>query len=642
MKKFTLLCTLVLPALVSIHHASFAQAQRLVLVEEFTQASCPPCGQQNPAFDNLLNANSDKLTSLKYQVSWPGFDPMNLHNPTQVATRVSYYGVNGVPWAFVDGSSIPNDCGYWLGAPICLTQSEIDNEYAISSPFTLSLSHILSGGVDSIYVTLNITALASVSGNLKARIAVVEKEIHFTSQPGNNGETDFENVMKQMIPNTTGTSLPATIDSGYTTTIIASWKLANIYDLNQLAVVAFIQNDNDKNIYQAAYSEPLPALTDIASATLSGYNPVTCTGSVTPNATITNAGSNTITAATISYSVDGGPAQTCDWNGSLAPGASSASFQLPAISVPEGSYTLNATVSINGGVPFSGMGALVSAASTVNGTAISLGAPAASPIVQDFALVTFPPAGWFINNTNSSSTWIRSSVVGAYQISPFGSAKFPFYSVPAGDVDELYVPNFDFSDVNQQLAFLEFDYAKGKRPAHNDELNVMASSDCGANWISLFSKTDNTALSTATSGLDWKPTMSTQWRSVALDMTQFIGQPNVLVKFKAISGNGNNLYIDNVNIHYGAPVGIATPETSTMMLYPNPANEEAVVHVGGIVSPQTKLELVDVLGRIIYSATVKSNSDLTINTSKFETGMYIYRLNDNGKIVAQDKLNVSH
>lgn len=641
MKKSTLLLPITFLALLCFHQNSFGQAQRLVLVEEFTQASCPPCGQLNPAFNDLLNANPDKLKSLKYQVSWPGFDPMNLQNPSQVATRVSYYGVNGVPWAMVDGASIPNDCGYWLGAPICLNQSEIDDEALVTSPFTMSLSHTLSGGADSIYVTLTITAVASVSGTLKARIAVVEKEIDFTTQPGTNGETVFENVMKQMLPSTTGTALPATVDSGYTTTITASWKLANIYDLNQLAVVAFIQNDGNKTIYQAAYSEPLPPLTDIASATLSGYNPVTCTGSVTPNATITNVGSNTITAGTIFYSA-GGPSQTYDWNGSLAPGATSASFQLPAISVPSGSTNLNAGVSINGGTPFNGTGALVSSVNVIHGTAISLGTPVVSPIVQDFGLITFPPAGWYVNNANSSSTWIRTSLAGAYQISPLGSAKFPFFSVGTGDADELYVQNFDFSDVNQQLAYLEFVYAKAKKPSHNDGLNVMVSSDCGANWISLFDKTDNTGLSSFNTAIDWKPTLTSQWKSVALDMTQFIGQPNVLVKFKASSGNGNNLYIDNVNIHYGAPVGLAAPETSTMMVYPNPANEEAVIHVGGMVSPQTRLELVNILGQIIYSTEAKSNSNLTINTSKFETGMYIYRLNDGGKILAQDKLNVSH
>jgi len=97
-KKFTLLFSIALLALLTIRQFSFAQAQRLVLVEEFTQASCPPCASQNPGFNDLIDANPDKIRSIKYQESWPGVDPMNAQNPTQVATRTSYYGVNAVPW----------------------------------------------------------------------------------------------------------------------------------------------------------------------------------------------------------------------------------------------------------------------------------------------------------------------------------------------------------------------------------------------------------------------------------------------------------------------------------------------------------------------------------------------------------------
>lgn len=74
------------------------------LHEEFTQASCGPCASQNPAFNAVLAANTAKATSLKYQTSWPGVDPMNAQNPTDVQTRVNYYSVNGVPDAIMDGN----------------------------------------------------------------------------------------------------------------------------------------------------------------------------------------------------------------------------------------------------------------------------------------------------------------------------------------------------------------------------------------------------------------------------------------------------------------------------------------------------------------------------------------------------------
>ena len=47
----------------------FSQSQRLVLAEEFTQASCQPCGIANPAFNALLQKNSSKIISIKYQTT---------------------------------------------------------------------------------------------------------------------------------------------------------------------------------------------------------------------------------------------------------------------------------------------------------------------------------------------------------------------------------------------------------------------------------------------------------------------------------------------------------------------------------------------------------------------------------------------
>jgi len=638
-KKFTPLFSVTLLALLTLHQLTFAQAQRLVLVEEFTQASCGPCASQNPGFNDLLNQNPDLVRSIKYQVSWPGYDPMYLQNPAQVDSRVSYYGVNSVPWGWMDGVSIINDCNAYTGAPACLSQSDIDNESAVSSPFTLSLSHTLSPNADSIYITLDITAVGTVSGTIKARIAVVEQEIDFTVAPGSNGETVFENVMKQMLPNTSGTLLPSTIDVGYTNTITQKWKLANIYNLNRLAVIAWIQNDAGKAVYQAAYSDPLPALTNCANITsLSVPSSMSCTGLVTPKVSLKNLGTTTLTNATISSAVGSGTVSIHDWAGSLAPGASISNVQLEATAVPPAVNSLHAWVSNINGTSFNSSGMVT----PVLPTMLGFNAAVTTPISADFTSVAFPPAGWFINNPNSSSTWFRYPLVGAYQNMPYGSIDYPFFAVAAGDVDDLYTQNFDFSDVSQQQSYLEFDYAKAKRTGKSDALKIFASSDCGSTWTTLFNKSDNSSLSTTTSTLNWKPTDSSQWKKEVISMNQFLGQSNVLVKFQAVSGNGDNLYIDNINIHYGNPVGIAEPSTSSMMLYPNPANEEAVVHVDGIVSQQTELEVVNILGQVIYSTNAKSNSDLIINTSQFETGMYVYRLNDNGKILAMDKFNVSH
>lgn len=245
MKKTFLLASLAIGTSVL-----FGQSQRLVFIEEYTQASCGPCASANPAFNTLLSANTTKAVSLKYQVSWPGVDPMNAQNPGEVATRVSYYGVSGVPDAYMDGNV------YAGGSPSGITQSGIDNEYAVPSPFSITLAHWFNTANDSIFINCEVTATQATSLTTgKLRIAMLEKTINFASPPGSNGEKDFYNVMRKMYPNPNGTALASSWTNGQKK--VVSFKAAipsYIYQKSQIAVVAWIQDDSDKNVKQSAFS----------------------------------------------------------------------------------------------------------------------------------------------------------------------------------------------------------------------------------------------------------------------------------------------------------------------------------------------------------------------------------------------------
>src|SRR5688572_17217653 len=80
-----------------------AQSQHMELMEKFTQASCGPCAAANPSYNALLNNNTSKVVSIKYQTNWPGVDPMNAQYPSAINARVNYYGLNSVPYAVMDG-----------------------------------------------------------------------------------------------------------------------------------------------------------------------------------------------------------------------------------------------------------------------------------------------------------------------------------------------------------------------------------------------------------------------------------------------------------------------------------------------------------------------------------------------------------
>ncbi len=232
-----------------------AQSQRLVLVEEFTQASCGPCAAANPQFNTLLAANTTKVVSLKYQTSWPGVDPMNAQY-TNVSSRVNYYNVSSVPYALMDGAAVTGSS--YVGAPANLNQPTINNEYSVvTSPFDLAVEHTLNANQDSVFITVHATATQTyaISTALRLHTVLIEKHIQFATPPGSNGERDFYNVVRKMIPGTAGTAMTNNWTVGqFATYTFAVAVPSYIYDINQLAVVCFIQNSTSRQVEQAAYS----------------------------------------------------------------------------------------------------------------------------------------------------------------------------------------------------------------------------------------------------------------------------------------------------------------------------------------------------------------------------------------------------
>lgn len=297
-----------------------AQSQRLVLIEEATNASCGPCASQNPAFDILLNQNRDKLTAIKYHWYFPGTDPMNAQNPVENNGRVAYYGINGVPTACIDGDIPDGPTFSYPGGPHGYTQGLIDEYAAIPSPFNISISHRISDDQDSIYIDMLIEATQAISGDLRAHMVVVEKHVNFVSPPGSNGEKNFLDVMKKMIPDQNGTALPS-FSTGDYMILQASWKLANIYNINEVGVVGFIQGNSSKDVHQAANStaDPLVPLynNELTVASVKGIAETNCTGSFEPRVIIRNQGVEPVTSATIYYHVNEGAEASYEWTGNL-------------------------------------------------------------------------------------------------------------------------------------------------------------------------------------------------------------------------------------------------------------------------------------------------------------------------------------
>ena len=333
MRKFLLIALACAPIFL------LAQAERIALIEHFTNASCVPCAAQNPDFNALIRANPDKVISVKYQASFPGFDPMNAQNPSEVMTRGDYYGLEGVPTAWVDGVLPDNDYGGGVGAwnitpesgyaggPYGYNQAALDFASDQTTPISMMLTHEINEDVTEVTVTVAITNESSEDFTMtdgRLQVALVERDIRFPGPPGSNGEIEFEDVMRKMYPDAEGTSM-MTIAAGETWETTITGDIPDyVYGLNELRVIAFVQDHATTEVWQAAYTEPAEvngvdaAVGDNLTAAPIG----TCGATITPIVQLENRGGVDITQAVIAVSVNDNVLETFDFDGMLAPGES--------------------------------------------------------------------------------------------------------------------------------------------------------------------------------------------------------------------------------------------------------------------------------------------------------------------------------
>lgn len=308
---------------------SNAQNQRVLLLESFTNTGCGPCAMYNPGMDAIIAANPDKLVAIKYHVNWPSStDPMYLHNTTENSARVSYYGVSSVPHVVVDGNRFSGNSGN-------ITQTIINNLSTIESPMEMRLSWELNANQTVITVNVMGRATTAVQGNLKLYVGVIEKEIHFNSAPGSNGEKDFYQVMKKLLPNQQGMSIGELGENDYFAYSF-SWEVANFYDLNQIDAIAWVQNTTTKEVIQACGSsesiEPFYA-NEAGLSNLDHLKSVSCSGLIDPVVALGNFGSNALTSAEFDVWVNDELVKTMEWTGHLSTFASE-QVELGEVSFP--------------------------------------------------------------------------------------------------------------------------------------------------------------------------------------------------------------------------------------------------------------------------------------------------------------------
>ena len=617
--------------------AAFGQ-NRLVLVEHFTQASCGPCASQNPALKTLLDANATKVVALKYQTSWPGVDPMNAANPTEAAARVQYYGVTGVPNSVMDGSG-PGSPG------TIVTTTTINNRYNTAAPLNLSASHQWTAGYDSIQIGVYVanagTAIVAsgAAGSLKLHVAVIEEDINYPSAPGSNGETVFYQVMRKMVPDASGTTMADSWTAGQTQMFVfkvaAPSYLAN---LNKVAVVAFIQDNSNKSVLNAARTsvQTIAGLPDIGLNAFTAATPGLCNGTTTPMVTIKNEGSLAITSASVAYAINGGTPVSQNWTGSLSAGAT-AVVTFPQVTLPAGTNSLVATVSSpNGTGDVNGMNNMSAPliAAVLNNT------PTPAPYSEGMESTSFNsiPAGHVLLYNTATKPLVtvvsKAQVNGLPQeLGGYGqSAKslmVDFFTMQTGSQASIITPKVSGITANHKLYF---NHAYASYAGEADGLKVFVSSNCGATWTNVYDKS-GTALATAANSTSRFFPQPTQWYPNTISLSQYAGQ-ELIVKFECNSAYGNNLWLDNFWINTAA-LGEEEIQAAQAKLYPNPARDAVKVSLQVSEAGEALVEVINLNGQTVIAQTASVEAgmqSIDLHVADLANGVYTVKIALNDRV----------
>jgi len=192
---------------------------------------------------------------------------------------------------------------------------------------------------------------------------------------------------------------------------------------------------------------------------------------------------------------------------------------------------------------------------------------------------------------------------------------------------------------------LRFDVShRNYNATYVEQLIVEVSTDCGANWSTVYDKS-GTVLATAGAGTSaFTPTTATQWRNETVSLASYSGNQDVLIAFKLVNGYGNNLYLDNINV-LSNPVGIKQNDVFTSVnIYPNPASEMTNIAVNSNISEDVTISIYNTIGQLISTQKAKfvqGENKIELNTADFANGIYnIEFQSKSGKLV--QKLTVSH
>lgn len=334
---------------------------------------------------------------------------------------------------------------------------------------------------------------------------------------------------------------------------------------------------------------------------------ITTSGSaISGTFSLTNVGGGTLTASSITglsapFTTTLVPASV-----SLAAGAS-ATFTFTYSPIVAGTNSQTAVIATNGG----------NISISLTGTGIQCNTISTYPFNEGFE-ANFSPDCWSMNDVDGDGyNWYLNTT--AYPHSGLACASSASWNSVALTPDNyLITPQFNINAANLQLKYWvaaqDPDY-----PAENYSVLVSTTGTAPANFTEVF-----TEILTA----------DTTWAERTVSLSAYNGQ-NIYIAFRHHDVTDMFYFrLDDVSISAGT--GINEITNNSVSVYPNPVNNVLNINTPSAIG---KVKIINAVGQIVFENNIDA-STYSINTSNFETGVYVLQI-ENETGVSMKKIIIS-
>lgn len=249
-------------------------------------------------------------------------------------------------------------------------------------------------------------------------------------------------------------------------------------------------------------------------------------------------------------------------------------------------------------------------------------------LAEDFE-VQFAPEGWSQESTGNFS-WTYNTNVGGFGLSSNCMMVNNFIISEQGETCDIIAP-LNMSITNPEDAALSFDVAYAQyTDIYSDGLEVQVSTDCGATYATVYSKSGTVLATAADTTIAFVPT-DDEWRTETIDLTAYIGFDNVNIKFRNINGFGQTLFVDNINLGSEA-LSIEEQYSESIVLYPNPATSKGFITIKSPIDDSIRFSLHSIQGKQIAQFKTETNIEIPLAQWQLSTGIYLYTIRSKNRI----------